>query len=584
MYLPADDFDYLKLMALGRAEPAPADRATRVALLGFCTTSYYAKVLRGIGKAAGLPITTFESEYNTVEQTLLDERSKLYEFKPQAIIFVTAVQALRDRLLAVDVTQRSKAAEVEAETLASQIKRAARLPGVTVIVHELVIPYERTWGNLSSRIEGSLGNVVARINDRLRATARELPNVFTLNCDHIASWLGKKLWFDERLWFYSKSFCHPEALPQVAGQALDIIRAAQGKVLKCVALDLDNTLWGGVIGDDGLQGIRLGELGDGEAYVRFQRWLKELAARGILLAVCSKNDEARARAPFQNHADMILREADLACFIANWDNKADNLRLLAKRLNIGLDAVVFLDDAPFERNLVRQLVPEVCVPEMPDDPAEFVPYLEALNLFEATQVSAEDSQRTEFYKANALRDEEQTKFADINDYLVSLKMTGAFERFDDDHLPRISQLVERTNQFNLTTIRHSAAELKAFADNLDYLPFYVTLEDRFGDNGLISVVIGKRVGQKLEIVTWLMSCRVISRRLEEFVLVRLVEVAQNADLHALVGKYQPTPKNEIVADHYERLGFKPTGTPGFWELPLTAYVPTDIPIQWKRKP
>jgi FkbH-like protein len=584
MYLPADDFDYLKLMALGRSGPAPVERATRVALLGFCTTSYYAKVLRGIGTAAGFPITTFESEYNTVEQTLLDELSTLYDFKPQAIIFVTAVQTLRDRLLAVELAQRSEAAESEAAALVSQIKRAARLPGVTVIVHELVIPYERAWGNFSSRIEGSLGNVVTQINARLRALAKVLPNVFTLNCDHIAAWLGKKLWFDERLWFYSKSFCHPEALPLVAGQALDIIRAVQGKVLKCVALDLDNTLWGGVIGDDGLQGIRLGDLGDGEAYVRFQRWLKELAARGILLAVCSKNDEARARAPFQNHADMVLREADLACFIANWDNKADNLRQLAKRLNIGLDAVVFLDDAPFERNLVRQLVPEVCVPEMPDDPAEFVPYLESLNLFEATQVSAEDRQRTEFYKANALREEEQSKFADVNDYLVSLKMTAAFERFDDDHLPRISQLVERTNQFNLTTIRHSAAELKTLAQDAGYFPFFVTLEDRFGDNGLISVVIGKRAGQKLEIVTWLMSCRVISRRLEEFVLARLIEVAQNAGLQSLFGKYEPTPKNEIVAGHYERLGFKPTGTAGVWELPLAAYVPTDIPIYWKRKP
>jgi FkbH-like protein len=351
-----------------------------------------------------------------------------------------------------------------------------------------------------------------------------------------------------------------------------------------VALDLDNTLWGGIIGDDGLDGIELGELGDGEAYVAFQRWLKELSARGILLAVCSKNDEAKAREPFRKHPDMVLRETDLACFIANWNNKADNLRLLAKRLNIGLDSVVFLDDSPFERNLVREMLPEVCVPEMPEGPAEFVPYLESLNLFEAVQFSAEDRHRTELYRANLLREEDQARFTDVSEYLASLEMAAAFERFDEAHLPRIAQLVLRTNQFNLTTIRHSAAELAQFAEAPDCFPFYVTLADRFGDNGLVSVVIGKRAGDALEIVSWLMSCRVISRRLEEFVRDRLVEVARAAGFSRLLGRYVPTKKNEIVANHYEKLGFRRAAADeSAWELNVADHVPSGAPIQWKRK-
>jgi FkbH-like protein len=579
MYLPADQLDYLKLMTLGK-QPWDDSEAARVAVLGFCTTSYYATVLRGVGKAAGFPLATWESDYDTVEQTLLDESSPFYAFNPAFVIFVTAVQGLRDKLLAVDVAQRTQVAEREADRLISLIQRAARLKGVSVIVNTFVVPNERAWGNFTAQVDGSLPNAVRHVNHRLRQAASGMDNVFLVDCDHIASWLGKRGWFDERLWFYSKSFCHPDALPFVASQAVDIFRAIKGKAAKCVALDLDNTLWGGVIGDDGLEGIRLGELGDGEAFVHFQRWLKELAARGILLAVCSKNDEGRAREAFQQHRDMLLREADLACFIANWDNKADNLRLLAKRLNIGLDSIVFLDDAPFERNLVRELVPEVCVPEMPEDPAEFVPYLESLNLFEALQFSEEDRQRTGFYRANVQREEAQTQFTDVNEYLKSLEMSAEFERFDDEHLPRIAQLVQRTNQFNLTTIRHTAAELKAFAESPDYFPFYVTLADRFGDNGLISVVIGKRDGDALDIVAWLMSCRVIARRLEEFVLDRLVETARAAGLKRLRGRFVPTKKNEIVAKHYEKLGFAPVD--GAWELEVASHVPSGAPIARKQ--
>jgi FkbH-like protein len=485
-------------------------------------------------------------------------------------------------LMSVDVAERVGDAEREAQQLVSIVKRAAEIPGVTVVVNEFVAPYERAWGNLSRRVDGSLPNAVQRINERLRGLAAESDNVYTIDTDYIASWVGKKAWFDERLWFYSKSFCHPEALPHVAGQALDIFRAAKGRSLKCVALDLDNVLWGGVIGDDGLEGIRLGHLGEGEAFVQFQMWLKELRARGIILGVCSKNDPEKAHEPFRAHSDMVLREEDISCFIANWDDKAHNLRQLASRLNIGLDSIVFLDDTPFERNLVRDLVPDVCVPEMPSDPAEFIPYLESLNLFESTQFSEEDRKRADFYRANVLRESEHARFTDVNEYLVSLGMAAEFERFDDLHLPRIAQLVQRTNQFNLTTIRHSPAELKDFAEDPDYFPFYVTLTDRFGDNGLISVVIAKRDGDALELVTWLMSCRVISRRLEEFVLDQLVEVARDVGVGSLRGRYAPTKKNGLVLKHYEKLGFvlieaHADGTTD-WRLAVDDYVMSDAPI------
>jgi FkbH-like protein len=581
MYLP-EEFDYIKLMNLGREDGQEA-HAARVAILGFCTTQYYAATLRGLGKSSGFPIVTYEPEYNTVHQAVLDGDSELYTFRPDFIVFLTAVQALRNVLLSASPESRSQLAEREVEQLALLIERVAQIPSAIVVVNEFVVPYERAWGNFTTRVSGSLPAVVRSINDRLRQLAAEVPNVYTVDSDYIASWLGKRNWFDERLWFYSKSFCHPEALPHVAGQAIDIFHATRGRVFKCVALDLDNVLWGGVIGDDGLEGIRLGELGDGEAFVQFQLWLKELRSRGIILAVCSKNDEDKAREPFQKHRDMVLTESEISCFIANWDDKAQNLRLLAERLNIGLDSIAFLDDSPFERNLVRELVPEVCVPELPSDPADYVPYLESLNLFETAQFSEEDRQRADYYRANILREDEEARFATVADYLVSLNMWAVFERFDDLHMPRVAQLVQRTNQFNLTTIRHSSDELSKFAEDPDYFPFYASLSDRFGDNGLISVVIGKRDADCLDIVTWLMSCRVISRRLEEFVLDRLVELARDAGLTRVRGRYIPTKKNGLVAKHYEKLGFRLSqelpDESTVWELEVDAYVPSGAPIE-----
>jgi len=581
MYLP-DEFDYIRLMGLGR-DHSETDDGSRVAVLGFCTTDYYAAVLRGLGRAGGFPIVTYEPEYNTVHQTVLDVQSPLYSFQPDFVVFLTAVQALRNVLLSADVSNRARVADDEGEQFVSLIRQAASIPGVTVVVNEFVVPYERAWGNFSSRVDDSLPNVVKRINERLRAVAAETGNVYTVDCDHIASWHGKRSWFDERLWFYSRSFCHPEVLPQVAGQAIDVFRAVKGKSIKCVAVDLDNVLWGGVIADDGLEGIRLGELGDGEAYVQLQLWLKELRSRGIILGVCSKNDEDKAREPFRRHRDMVLAESDISCFIANWENKADNLRDLAKRLNIGLDSVVFLDDSPFERNLVRELASEVCVPELPQDPADYVPYLESLNLFEAAQFSEEDRKRADFYRANVLREDEQRKVTSVEEYLAGLEMEAEFERFDDLHLPRIAQLVQRTNQFNLTTIRHSAEELRQFADDPEYFPYYVTLTDRFGENGLISIVIGMREGKRMELVTWLMSCRVISRRLEEFVLDQLVEVAGEAGITELRGTYVPTAKNGLVEKHYEVLGFRlaeegPDGTTT-WVHSVAEHVPSGAPIK-----
>jgi FkbH-like protein len=354
-------------------------------------------------------------------------------------------------------------------------------------------------------------------------------------------------------------------------------------VVKCVVLDLDNTLWGGVIGDDGLTGIRLGHLGDGEAFVAFQAYLKQLPARGILLAVCSKNERDAAMLPFTEHADMVLRMEDIAVFVANWDNKADNLRAIAKQLNIGLDSMVFLDDNPFERNLVRELVPEVIVPEMPEDPADYVRAISEWNLFETASFSELDEKRTELYRQRAESEAVRADFTSLTDYLRSLEMVATLGRFDAYNLPRIAQLLQRSNQFNLTTRRYSLAECEALMADESCYPFHLSLRDRLSDHGLIAVAVLKQTPGAVHVDSFLMSCRVLKRGVEELAIHTMVDYAKSVGKPLLTAEYIPTAKNAMVKDLYDGFGFErvETGEDGTvrYALRVDDWVPRTIFMQ-----
>jgi len=336
--------------------------------------------------------------------------------------------------------------------------------------------------------------------------------------------------------------------------------ASLGQVIKCVVVDLDNTLWGGVIGDDGLDGIEISAHGDGEAFYRMQQYLRALKQRGIVLAVCSKNEMANALLPFEEHPEMILRREDFAVFLANWNDKAVNIREIKGTLNIGFDSIVFLDDNPFERNLVRELIPGVVVPELPEDPADYVRAISELNLFETTSFSAEDAKRTELYQAEASRREQQAGFASVEEFLQSLDMRITVARFDPFHLPRISQLMQRSNQFNLTTRRLSEIECKALMENPACLPLYAKLADRLSDHGLISIVTVEAQPATnpaaLAIRDWLMSCRVLGRGVETFLMNQVVEHARKLGLPEVTAEYIPTTKNGMVKDFFQQFGFE----------------------------
>jgi FkbH-like protein len=336
-------------------------------------------------------------------------------------------------------------------------------------------------------------------------------------------------------------------------------------------------MWGGVIGDDGLSGIKLGQ-GDatGESFVAFQRYIKALAERGVILAVCSKNEDANAREPFEKHPDMVLKLDDISCFVANWEDKAANIRRIAQELNIGLDALVFVDDNPAERSIVRRLVPEVAVPELPVDPADYLRVLDSGRYFDAVSISNEDFQRTQYYKANAERRQTASAVGDIQQFLASLEMRGPIGPIGEMELERSVQLIGKSNQFNLTTRRYSAADLQAMIDSPDWETRYVKLIDKFGDNGLISVLLARQEGDALAIDTWLMSCRVLKRGVEQMLLNNVVEAARARGLTRVTGQYLPTAKNVLVKDHYASLGFtcvSDTDGATSWELDVAAWTP-----------
>lgn len=551
-FLP--QLDYNKLLAASRKLKSDAAKPViKLALLSDAATQQFVPILRAILDQCGFSAEIYEGAFDGIELEVYDPSSKLYVFDPDVVVLLYATQALR-----TSFSKRHTAAEFIADTLAKitgvwkAIQSRCR---ATVIQSTFALPRERYFGNFDLKVPDSLYSVVLALNAGIAEAARLQGGVLLHDVEGVASMIGRSRFFDDRFWDLWKTFCALEFLPHVAQNLVDVLIAMRGRVVKCVVLDLDNTLWGGVIGDDGLDGIRLNAHGEGEAWYRLQLFLRELRQRGIVLAVCSKNDEKNALLPFQSHPDMVLQQDDITVFMANWNDKAKNIRNIQEILNIGFDSMVFLDDNPFERNLVRELVPGVIVPELPDDPSEYVRFLTELNLFETTTFSAEDLRRVEMYKQEAERRVEASNYSSVEEFLESLDMRIVVSQFDSFHLPRIAQLMQRSNQFNLTTRRRSQAECERMMQEGSILPLYVKLSDRLGDHGLISVVILQVDGADLHITDWLMSCRVLQRGVQQYVMNEVFAFAASKGLTRVFGRYIPTAKNGMVRDFFRDFEF-----------------------------
>ncbi|HET6413604.1 MAG TPA: HAD-IIIC family phosphatase [Anaeromyxobacter sp.] len=577
------ELDYLELLRKAKRLPPPTGQRLKLALLGDVSTQHLVPLLRALFASNGVEAEVYEAGFDTVELEALDPASGLYAFGADVVAILQSSVKLKSIYFASQ-GDRSGFAHERATRVEEVWKAIRARSGAHIVQSTFVLPYERPFGNYGAEVPDTVVGMVSEVNREICLRARENPGVLINDLDYLAAWVGRRHFIDEKLWTLSKSLCALELLPDVAQNIVDIALAARGRVAKCVILDLDNTLWGGVVGDDGLEGIELGENDESGAFRSFQLFLRELSRRGIILAVCSKNEDAVARRVFREHPGMVLREEDIAVFVANWEDKATNIRRIRDKLNIGLDSMVFLDDNPFERNLVRQMVPEVIVPELPEDPGLFVRAISELNLFEAASRSALDAQRGALYRDQEKREAERSRFENLDEYLKSLETMARVARFEQPDLPRISQLLQRSNQFNLTTRRYSEAECAGMMRDLENcFPFSITVRDRFGDFGLINVVILRRAGSALEVDTFLMSCRVLQRGVEQLAMNKVFELARRSGCEAVLGRYIPSAKNAMVKDFYQRFGFHQVATtPGAegtaWRLDVDEYVPREVHI------
>lgn len=527
-----------------------------LAVLGDCATQHLATALRGYGVSVGIRLNVFDADYDQIDAQVMAPDSELYRFAPQGVLLQMCTEKLQEAFYDRPPEARASFAEDTYARIRQIWSRiGSRIPA-TVLQCNFPLIDDGVFGQFGNKTEQSFLFQQRKLNYLLMQGCQEAKNTFLIDLDALQTALGRSTFADPKLYYVAKMPISLAALPAAAKLVVDVVRSLQGTVKKCLVLDLDNTLWGGVIGDDGLSGIQIGELGTGHAFSDFQKWLKELKNRGILLTVCSKNNEDTAKEPFEKHPEMVLRLEDFSMFVANWEDKARNIRTIQQALNIGMDSMVFLDDNPFERELVRTMIPEITVPELPEDPALYLQYLRGLDLFETASYSREDAGRTEQYREKAQRAAFEAAFQSYDDYLEALQMRASAAAFDPFHYPRIAQLTQRSNQFNLRTVRYTEAEIEALAQDDSRIGLYFTLKDKFGDHGLISVVVlEKQPEDTLFISEWLMSCRVLKRGMEAFIVDKILSVAAQQGFRRVVGEYIPTPKNAMVKDLYEQLGF-----------------------------
>ena len=563
----------------------PADLpAIKVALTGDTATQFLATAIRGTGAERGYQIDLFEAEYNQVERQFLDPSSELYQTDADFIVLFQSTHKLGEKHSLLSPSQQESLAEERLAFVASVCENPM-LASKKIICLNYPEIEDTVFGSYATKVTSSFTYQVRKLNMGLMDLSQRYANLFICDIAGLQNKLGRDMMFAPNVYVSTEMVLSIDALPYVASRVMDIICAIKGQFKKCLILDLDNTVWGGVIGDDGLEGIQLGHgLGIGKAFTEFQMWVKKLKQRGVIICVASKNNEETAKEPFEKHPDMVLKLEDIAVFQANWETKVDNIRTIQRILNIGFDSMVFLDDNPFERNIVRENIPGITVPELPQDPGEYLEYLYSQNLFETASYSQADKDRTKQYQVEAQRVSLQKTFSNEADFLKSLDMTSVVSGFNKFNTPRVAQLSQRSNQFNLRTVRYTEADIEALGQDPDVIDLSFTLEDKFGDNGLIAVIIMKKQDEEtLFIDTWFMSCRVLKRGMEDFTLNTMIEAAREKGYKRIVGEYLPTPKNKMVENHYPSLGFqKLEGTPtAQYVLDVEQYQPRENYIKTK---
>lgn len=557
----------------------PEGNGLRLAILGDSATQLLVKGIKGYSVHLDLDLDIYEADYDQLDLEISSNDSGLYKFKPDIIYIFYSVEKLHITYLKSSIDQKTSIASNKVNVIQNQIKSIqSKLVKSKIIISNFPEKSDLLFANYANNTSLSWLYQIRKLNLDLMDLCQQTGNLFILDNANLSHQKGRTFSFDPKVYIKSDIITALDYIPILSYSLVNYLKTLSGKFAKCLILDLDNTTWGGIIGDDGIEKIHIGDFGIGKAFTLLQLWAKNLRERGIILAICSKNTESVAKEPFEQHPEMILKLEDIAVFVANWENKADNIKYIQSVLNIGFDSMVFLDDNPFERNLVREMIPEVIVPELPKDPSDYIPYLETLNLFETNSYTALDNSRTKKYQEEAQRKKEETNYTSITDFLRSLEMKATIEDFNGYNTPRVAQLSQRSNQFNLRTVRYQEANITNIGKSSNHKSFAISLSDRYGEYGIISVVILEKIEPDTWFIdTWIMSCRVLKRDVEKFALNRLVHFLKQEKAATLIGERIPTKKNELVKDHYKNLGFIEHKSK--WQLSVSTFVELKTEIQ-----
>lgn len=527
-----------------------------IAILGGSTTSDIKLILELFLLNQGIKPNFYESEYNQYYQDAMFPNPELEEFKPDIIYIHTTNRNITTYpIIGNSKEEVQELLSNEYNKFSNMWDRLAEVYNCPIIQNNFELPFYRLMGNKDASDYRGKVNFVTKLNLKFYEYAESHTNFYINDINYVSASYGLEKWADNFYWHMYKYALAVPAIPSLAFNISNIIKAIFGKNKKAFVLDLDNTLWGGIVGDDGVENIKVGpEVPSGQVFSEFQNYLKEHKNLGIILNVNSKNERENAIAGL-NHPDGPLKPDDFIIIKANWEPKSKNIVDIANELNLGVDSLVFVDDNPAEREIVRRQVSGVAIPEM-DAPEHYINILDKSGFFEVTTISKDDLNKSEMYKENAKRNEMLNAYADYDDYLKSLKMKATIKPFEAIYMARIAQLTNKSNQFNLTTHRYTQSEIEEIANNEKYIKLYGKLEDIFGDNGVVTVVIGHIEEKVLHIDLWLMSCRVLKRDMEFAMMDSLVKKAREAGIEKIKGYYYPTPKNGMVKEFYSLHGFE----------------------------
>lgn len=535
-----DSFDYKKV---------------NISLLSDQSCQFLTKTLKGYGIKRFFDFTIWEAPIDQIDNQILNLKSEFNKNDFDVTIVFDSSHSLLKKYNST--SNKETFSDKQFKRLKNLIEQLISSNQKRVILFNYYELNDQVFGNFSSKNKISFIYHLRRLNFLISEFASKISSISILDISSIQNKIGSKNMFDPSLYVNYGMVLNLDSLPFISKNIVDIISSLYSIFNKCLIVDLDNTLWGGIIGDDGIENIKLGNLGIGKSFVDFQYWIKKLKDRGVLICVCSKNNEDIAKNAFINHPDMVLKMEDISIFIANWNSKVDNIKNIQKTLNISFDSIVFLDDNSYERNSVKDNIPGITVPDLPEDPSNYLDFLYEENLFETFSLSALDKNRTKLYQTEYERIKSKSNFTDLSDYLSSLKMKSKVESLNSFNIPRVSQLSQRSNQFNLRTIRYTDNELTQIMNSDDSYGLVYDLKDKFGDHGIISFLILKKTSpQEVFIENWAMSCRVLERGMENFIFNYLLDFCISHHIKIITSEYLETPKNSIVKNLYTKLGFE----------------------------